>query len=153
MFKHSQMRLNLRKFKLKLYICTNYPARKETLFPFHCCVFYRFCWTNLFLVGRTGRKGGSQRGEIRLLLRLIPPDDIRNTNAIAKKLRRSVVIEEHFGGFSQPWYLRSWLATLSRLRISFLCILPFLLDKPFPSGADRAVWAYVVASCVYLCLF
>ena len=24
----------------------------------------------------------------------MPPDDIRNTNAIAKKLRRSVVIEE-----------------------------------------------------------
>ena len=31
-----------------------------------------------------------------LLLRPIPPDDIRNTTAIAKKLRRSVVIEEHF---------------------------------------------------------
>jgi hypothetical protein len=29
-------------------------------------------------------------------LRTIPPDDIRNTIAIAKKLRRSVVIEEHF---------------------------------------------------------
>ena len=29
-------------------------------------------------------------------VRLIPPDDIRNTTAIAKKLRRSVVIEEHF---------------------------------------------------------
>ena len=42
--------------------------------------------------------GGNQRGESRLLLRLIPPDDIRNTTAIAKKLRCSVVIlvEEHF---------------------------------------------------------
>ena len=46
--------------------------------------------------GYTGNKGGSQLGETRLLLRLIPPDDIRNTTAIAKKLRRSVVIEEHF---------------------------------------------------------
>ena len=41
-------------------------------------------------------EGGTQRGEFGLLLRLIPPDDIRNTTAIAKKLRRSVVIEEHF---------------------------------------------------------
>jgi hypothetical protein len=32
---------------------------------------------------------------INLLLRLIPPDDIRNTTTIAKKLRHSVVIEEH----------------------------------------------------------
>ena len=39
---------------------------------------------------------GSQRAETRRLLRPIPPDDIRNTTAIAKKLRRSVVIEEHF---------------------------------------------------------
>ena len=39
---------------------------------------------------------GSQRAESRLLLRPIPPDDIRNTTAIAKKLHRSVVIEEHF---------------------------------------------------------
>ena len=56
---------------------------------------------------RTGyapKEGGTQRGESRLLLRLITPDDhaddIRNTHgnttAIAKKLRRSVVIEEHF---------------------------------------------------------
>ena len=41
-------------------------------------------------------EGGSQRGESRLLLRPLPPDDIRNTTAIAKKLRRSVVVEENF---------------------------------------------------------
>ena len=28
--------------------------------------------------------------------RSTPPDDIRNTTAVAKKLRRGVVIEEHF---------------------------------------------------------
>ena len=68
------------------------------------------------------------------------------TNAIAKKLRRSVVIEEHFGGFSQPWYLRSWLATLSRLRISFLAeivtpgstvpmVMPIVTRKLFINGS------------------
>ena len=30
-FKYSQMRLNLGRFKLKLYICTNYPARKGSI--------------------------------------------------------------------------------------------------------------------------
>jgi hypothetical protein len=46
--------------------------------------------------GCTPFKGGTQRGETGLLLQPVPPDDIRNTTAIAKKLRRSVVIEEHF---------------------------------------------------------
>ena len=46
--------------------------------------------------GSAPNKGGSLSGESRLLLQLIPPDDIRNTSAIAEKLRRSVVIEEHF---------------------------------------------------------
>ena len=46
--------------------------------------------------GCTGIKRKSQRGESRLLLRPIPPDDIKNTTTIAEKLRRSVVIEEHF---------------------------------------------------------
>ena len=35
--------------------------------------------------GYVPMEGGTQRGEIRLLLRLIPPDDIRNTTAIAKE--------------------------------------------------------------------
>jgi hypothetical protein len=39
---------------------------------------------------------GTQWAETRLLLQPVPPDDIRNITAIAKKLRRSVVIEEHF---------------------------------------------------------
>ena len=54
-FTYSQMRLNLRRFNRKLYIRKNYLARKATLFPFHVCVFYQICWTNLFLVGRTER--------------------------------------------------------------------------------------------------
>jgi hypothetical protein len=44
----------------------------------------------------TPNEGGTQRGGIGLLLRLVPPDDIQNINAIAKKLRRSVVIQEPF---------------------------------------------------------
>jgi hypothetical protein len=42
--------------------------------------------------GCTGNEGGTQRGEIGLLLRPVPPDDIRNITVIAKKLRRSVVL-------------------------------------------------------------
>ena len=37
-------------------------------------------------------EGRTQWGGSRLLLRPIPPDDIRNTTSISKKLRRSVVI-------------------------------------------------------------
>ena len=39
---------------------------------------------------------GTQRPETRLLLQPVPSDDITNITAIAKKLRHSVVIEEHF---------------------------------------------------------
>ena len=46
--------------------------------------------------GYAANEGGSERGESRLLLQPVPPEDIRNITAIAKKLRRSVVIEEHF---------------------------------------------------------
>ena len=52
--------------------------------------------------GSTPNERGTQRAETRLLLQPVPPDDIRNIiailllNLVAKKLRRSVVIEEHF---------------------------------------------------------
>ena len=52
--------------------------------------------TKLFSTGCTPNKGGTKREETGLLLQPVPPDDIRNITAIAKKLRRSVVIEEHF---------------------------------------------------------
>jgi hypothetical protein len=56
----------------------------------------RACMRGSRSTGSAPNERGSQRAESRLLLQLIPPDDIRNTTAIAKKLRRSVVIEEHF---------------------------------------------------------
>ena len=46
--------------------------------------------------GCTPNEGGTQRGEIGLLLRPVPPDDIMNITAIARKLRLMVVVEEHF---------------------------------------------------------
>jgi len=51
---------------------------------------------DFYCTGCTGNEGGTQRGEIGLLLRPVPPDDIRNITAIAKKLRRSVVVQEPF---------------------------------------------------------
>ena len=46
--------------------------------------------------GSASNERGTQWAETRLLLQPVPSDDIRNITAIAKKLRRSVVIEEHF---------------------------------------------------------
>ena len=53
-------RVSAEKFELNwcLEVNQNYlhnqPGQDgNTLFPFHECVFYRVCWTNLFLVGRT----------------------------------------------------------------------------------------------------
>jgi hypothetical protein len=66
------------------------------------CPFLNFSETSPYL-GTTVRVLVVLKGELNerklgyfLLLRPIPPDDIRNTSAIAKKLCRSVVIEEHF---------------------------------------------------------
>jgi hypothetical protein len=54
-------------------------------------------YTQLYLgTGFTRNEGGTQRGEIGLLLRPVPPDDIMNITAIAEKLRPSVVIQEPF---------------------------------------------------------
>ena len=55
-------RVSAGKFELNWYLevnqnySYNQPCQEgNTLFPFHECVFYRVCRTNLFLVGRTER--------------------------------------------------------------------------------------------------
>ena len=65
------------------------------------CPFLNFSETSPYL-GTTVRVLVVLKGELNerklgyfLLLRPIPPDDIRNTSAIAKKLCRSVVKKEH----------------------------------------------------------